>query len=664
MPSRGCRSRRSTRMRELVDRAADRAARAGRVLDQEPGRLRAALERPLAAPARRVRGPPRDPRRGGSRRGRRRRRPRSRSRRPPCSTSGGHRLLVDLVVGRGEVDEVEGVADHAADPRLGSPLLEALEVRRVVVRRAPRARALGEHLDRLAADRLGPVDRRVDPAGGRDVGAELHRATATTARSSRVASAHVVIVRPAAATRRCPSASASLRARPASSTSAACAPRSSTGSSRATRAASSCSGSRTRTTSREVDESVGADPGVAPLARSRLGRDGRPSSSTGWSAHQEVARRLVAEGKAYEDEGAIRFRMPDEGTTAWEDLVRGRIEFPNEKLEDLVAVRARRPPDLQLRLARRRLLDGDHARHPRRGPRLEHAEADPDPRGARRAAAPSTRISPNIFGPDGRKLSKRHGAVSVEEFRRDGYYAPGAHELPRAARLELRRPDDVFSARRARPPLHARPGRREPGHVRLREARVDERRLPARAAAGRVRGRARSPTCASRASSGTRSSSARAAPLVQEKIATLGEFPASPASSSSGSSPTRRCSTASGPSCGGARGARGVEPFDGRADRGGAPRSSPRLGLKPRAGLPADPRRGHRLEGLAGPLRVDRAPRPRGDARAPRAPRGSQRRRREVAVERGVWNAAARADGTRLGRPRKALAACASRLTV
>jgi glutamyl-tRNA synthetase len=31
---------------------------------------------------------------------------------------------------------------------------------------------------------------------------------------------------------------------------------------------------------------------------------------------------------------------------------------------------------------------------------------------------------PNVFGPDGRKLSKRHGAVSVEEFRRDGYIAP------------------------------------------------------------------------------------------------------------------------------------------------------------------------------------------------------------------------------------------------
>jgi len=40
---------------------------------------------------------------------------------------------------------------------------------------------------------------------------------------------------------------------------------------------------------------------------------------------QQEARRLVEEGKAYEDEGAIRIRMPDEGTTGWDDLIRGRV---------------------------------------------------------------------------------------------------------------------------------------------------------------------------------------------------------------------------------------------------------------------------------------------------------------------------------------------------
>src|SRR5690349_17472548 len=54
----------------------------------------------------------------------------------------------------------------------------------------------------------------------------------------------------------------------------------------------------------------------------------------------EAAGRLVEEGKAYVDEGAIRFRMPDEGTTAWDDAVRGRVEVANETLEDLVLVRS------------------------------------------------------------------------------------------------------------------------------------------------------------------------------------------------------------------------------------------------------------------------------------------------------------------------------------
>src|SRR5213083_183607 len=55
---------------------------------------------------------------------------------------------------------------------------------------------------------------------------------------------------------------------------------------------------------------------------------------------RELAEQLLREGKAYEDEGAIRFRMPDEGTVAWDDVVRGRIEFQNDKLNDLVIVRS------------------------------------------------------------------------------------------------------------------------------------------------------------------------------------------------------------------------------------------------------------------------------------------------------------------------------------
>src|SRR3954453_16947177 len=59
---------------------------------------------------------------------------------------------------------------------------------------------------------------------------------------------------------------------------------------------------------------------------------------------REEAQRLLAEGKAYEDEGAIRIRMPDEGSTGWDDAIRGGIDVPSEKLQDLVAIRADGPP--------------------------------------------------------------------------------------------------------------------------------------------------------------------------------------------------------------------------------------------------------------------------------------------------------------------------------
>ena len=77
-------------------------------------------------------------------------------------------------LGGPEVAEVERVADDAADPCLGAAFLEALEVRWVVIRRPPGAWALGEDLDTVPADRLDPVDRGVDAAGGRDMGAQLH----------------------------------------------------------------------------------------------------------------------------------------------------------------------------------------------------------------------------------------------------------------------------------------------------------------------------------------------------------------------------------------------------------------------------------------------------------------------------------------------------------
>ncbi len=56
---------------------------------------------------------------------------------------------------------------------------------------------------------------------------------------------------------------------------------------------------------------------------------------------------------------------------------------------------------------------------------------------------------PLLHGPDGKKLSKRHGAASVQELRDAGYLPGGAPQLRGAARLGLRRDDHVHDHRRA-----------------------------------------------------------------------------------------------------------------------------------------------------------------------------------------------------------------------
>ncbi len=135
---------------------------------------------------------------------------------------------------------------------------------------------------------------------------------------------------------------------------------------------------------------------------------------------RELAARLVDEGTAYEDEGAIRFRMPDEGATDWDDAIRGRIEFPNEQLEDVVLVRSDGRPTYNFASP---VEDMDDAiTHVIRGD--DHISNTPKQLQILRALGHEPPVYAhvgNILGTDGKKLSKRHGAVSVDEFRAAGY---------------------------------------------------------------------------------------------------------------------------------------------------------------------------------------------------------------------------------------------------
>ncbi len=116
----------------------------------------------------------------------------------------------------------------------------------------------------------------------------------------------------------------------------------------------------------------------------------------------------------------LRFRNPDGGTVGFDDKVKGRIEWANEELDDLVLIRSDGFPtynfavvvdDLDMRISE--VIRGDD--HVNNTPRQINIYR------ALGAQPPEFAHLPMILGPDGQKLSKRHGAVSVMQYRDDGF---------------------------------------------------------------------------------------------------------------------------------------------------------------------------------------------------------------------------------------------------
>ena len=134
--------------------------------------------------------------------------------------------------------------------------------------------------------------------------------------------------------------------------------------------------------------------------------------------HQGMADKLLADGKAYMEEGAIRFRLPP-GEIAWDDGVHGRISFQGEDIKDFVILRSDRTPiynfavvvdDVDMRITH--VLRGDdHISNTPKQIALYQALG---------AALPVFGHVPMIHGPDGKKLSKRHGATAVGDYQHMG----------------------------------------------------------------------------------------------------------------------------------------------------------------------------------------------------------------------------------------------------
>ena len=142
--------------------------------------------------------------------------------------------------------------------------------------------------------------------------------------------------------------------------------------------------------------------------------------------HKEAVEQLLESGHAYEDEGAVRFRVPEEGEITFYDVVLGDITNPYSAIKDFVIQRSDGSPLYNLAVA---VDDRDMGvTHVVRG--QDHVSNTPRQvmilRGLGEEPPVYAHI-PLLHGPDGKKLSKRHGAASVQEVRDTGY-------LPEAVR--------------------------------------------------------------------------------------------------------------------------------------------------------------------------------------------------------------------------------------
>jgi glutamyl-tRNA synthetase len=192
--------------------------------------------------------------------------------------------------------------------------------------------------------------------------------------------------------------------------------------------------------------------------------EGPVRQTTRFARYAEVLERLIAEGKAYrcyasreeleelrkqqtergekprydgrwrperaagrpipKDVAPVtRFRNPDFGMVSWNDLVKGAISISNTELDDLVIARSDGVPtynfavvvdDIDMRITH--VLRGDdHVNNTPRQINIYRAILGEG------AVLPKFGHLPMILGPDGQKLSKRHGAVSVLQYRDDGF---------------------------------------------------------------------------------------------------------------------------------------------------------------------------------------------------------------------------------------------------
>lgn len=149
------------------------------------------------------------------------------------------------------------------------------------------------------------------------------------------------------------------------------------------------------------------------------GPQGDYKQSSRFNRYQEIAHEFVESGLAYEDDGAIRFKVPKSQQIKFNDYVRGDMVFETDSVEDFVILRSDKSPTYHLAST---LDDVDY------GITIIARGEDILPSTPKHilimqaldANIPDFCHLPLLFGPDGKKLSKRHGDTSVQSFRDKG----------------------------------------------------------------------------------------------------------------------------------------------------------------------------------------------------------------------------------------------------
>jgi glutamyl-tRNA synthetase len=151
--------------------------------------------------------------------------------------------------------------------------------------------------------------------------------------------------------------------------------------------------------------------------RAKAANEGRPPRYEGTC--RRLARAEALRRKSAGDTAAVRFGIPESGSTSFNDAVFGKVEFANSELEDFVLLRSDGGPtyhlsvvadDIDLRITH--IIRGaDHISNTPKQVLLYQALGAP---------LPTFAHVPLILGPDKTRLSKRHGATSVTAYRDQG----------------------------------------------------------------------------------------------------------------------------------------------------------------------------------------------------------------------------------------------------